>query len=152
MYSFASALQNICSKCGIRSNSQTCSAWLCRICNEHQEVSHNGAGGGRKESRSMTRTNNGSAPVTFAQDARAIFRRLESCRIAFLRPLKGKITFHWLPLSIWNEQQVMIYSTAPFFKHCFCLIQGMNNAVAQFCFDVAVCALPRSVPTGTRAL
>ncbi|XP_073334081.1 rabphilin-3A [Pagrus major] len=30
--------KHICSKCGIQSNSRTCPAWLCRICNEHQEV------------------------------------------------------------------------------------------------------------------
>ncbi|CAB1419144.1 unnamed protein product [Pleuronectes platessa] len=29
---------HMCSKCGIRSNSRTCPVWLCRICNEHQEV------------------------------------------------------------------------------------------------------------------
>nr|XP_020443793.1 rabphilin-3A-like isoform X2 [Monopterus albus] len=28
----------MCSKCGIWSNSRTCPVWLCRICNEHQEV------------------------------------------------------------------------------------------------------------------
>ncbi|XP_068609465.1 rabphilin-3A [Brachionichthys hirsutus] len=30
--------KHICSKCGIRSNSRMCPAWLCRICNEDQEV------------------------------------------------------------------------------------------------------------------
>ncbi|XP_041816270.1 double C2-like domain-containing protein beta [Chelmon rostratus] len=30
--------KHMCSKCGIWSNSRTCPVWLCRICNEHQEV------------------------------------------------------------------------------------------------------------------
>ncbi|KAM8743154.1 rabphilin-3A [Acanthopagrus schlegelii] len=30
--------KHICSKCGLRSDSRTCPAWLCRICNEQQEV------------------------------------------------------------------------------------------------------------------
>lgn len=34
---FAS-LQHICSKCGVYSNSRTCPLWLCRICQEQQEV------------------------------------------------------------------------------------------------------------------
>uniref|UniRef100_A0A7N6AE59 Rabphilin 3A homolog (mouse), b n=1 Tax=Anabas testudineus TaxID=64144 RepID=A0A7N6AE59_ANATE len=29
---------HMCSKCGIWSNSRNCPMWLCRICNEHQEV------------------------------------------------------------------------------------------------------------------
>ncbi|XP_026153370.1 rabphilin-3A [Mastacembelus armatus] len=29
---------HMCSKCGIWSNSRTCPVWLCRICNEHQEI------------------------------------------------------------------------------------------------------------------
>ncbi|XP_076614904.1 rabphilin-3A [Chaetodon auriga] len=30
--------KHMCNKCGIWSNSRTCPVWLCRICNEHQEV------------------------------------------------------------------------------------------------------------------
>ncbi|XP_023276947.1 rabphilin-3A-like isoform X1 [Seriola lalandi dorsalis] len=30
--------KHMCSKCGIRSNSRSCPAWLCRICSEHQEI------------------------------------------------------------------------------------------------------------------
>ncbi|XP_038127069.1 rabphilin-3A-like isoform X1 [Cyprinodon tularosa] len=30
--------KHMCSKCGIWSNSRTCPTWLCRICNEQQEV------------------------------------------------------------------------------------------------------------------
>ncbi|XP_030006284.1 rabphilin-3A isoform X2 [Sphaeramia orbicularis] len=30
--------KRMCSKCGIWSNSRACPVWLCRICNEHQEV------------------------------------------------------------------------------------------------------------------
>lgn len=30
--------QNICSKCGIHSNSRACPVWLCSICQEQQEV------------------------------------------------------------------------------------------------------------------
>ncbi|XP_022536492.1 rabphilin-3A isoform X1 [Astyanax mexicanus] len=30
--------KNMCSKCGIRSNSRSCPAWLCKICSEHKEM------------------------------------------------------------------------------------------------------------------
>ncbi|XP_071371785.1 rabphilin-3A [Centroberyx affinis] len=30
--------KHMCSKCGIWSNSRSCPVWLCRICNEHQEM------------------------------------------------------------------------------------------------------------------
>ncbi|XP_040014360.1 rabphilin-3A [Xiphias gladius] len=30
--------KHMCSKCGICSNSRTCPIWLCRICDEHQEI------------------------------------------------------------------------------------------------------------------
>lgn len=37
-YVFICLIQHICSKCGIWSNSRQCPVWLCRICNEQQEV------------------------------------------------------------------------------------------------------------------
>ncbi|KAF5906864.1 rabphilin-3A-like isoform X1, partial [Clarias magur] len=30
--------KHICTKCGIRSNSRSCPAWLCKICSEHKEM------------------------------------------------------------------------------------------------------------------
>ncbi|KAI5624389.1 rabphilin-3A isoform X1, partial [Silurus asotus] len=30
--------KHICTKCGIRSNSRSCSVWLCKICSEHKEM------------------------------------------------------------------------------------------------------------------
>lgn len=42
-------LQHICSKCGICSNSRTCPAWLCRICQEQQEVRERSQQGQRIE-------------------------------------------------------------------------------------------------------
>lgn len=133
MYLFAS-LQHICSKCGIWSNSRTCPMWLCRICNEHQEVRERTNYGQSMPLRYFSVTRPGAFLMIWTF---CLVFRLTLNRISLSIGLEN-----YLPLTLpkylkWAVGNDVMLSFS--FWNGFWLIWWMNNAVAQCCFhDAAV--------------
>lgn len=83
-----SSLQHICSKCGMYTNSRTCPVWLCRICQEQQEVRGRSSPGQRRELWVP------SLKISAFFPSYEPLCSFASSRITFHCPLTWKITFN----------------------------------------------------------